>query len=369
MKQKALVFYTYLPPWRIDVFNEMGKYYDLTIVFLNADSEGFTYNREVLTKQLEVDYLFWDKGFKIGSRAFRLGILGLLKKYQPSVVFSHEYSPTSILLALFHRLKRYQFKYIITTSDNLSIAEGVKGIKRNARDFVLSNADGIIVYSQAVKEWYEKTFKGLRVEVCPNIQSAETLLKNKKLFPKITTDYLERYQLKSGKIILFIGRLAEEKGLDLLIKAFAQSNRKDYKLVIVGEGKEKQGLIDLTSKLQVDDAVCFPGYFEGASLYAWYAIANFFILPSRYEPFGAVVNEALVFGCPVVASQYIGALDFIEKDSNGLIFDPLKEEEFIETLNRSFQMFDGVDPKRKDLMITSFKEHVRSFEYIIDNES
>lgn len=368
-KQKALVFYTYLPPWRIDVFNEMGKYYDLTIVFLNANSEGFTYNREVLTRQLEVNYLFWDKGFKIGSRAFRFGILGLLKKYQPTVVFSHEYSPTSILLALFLRLKLYQFKYIITTSDNLSIAEGVSGMKKKARNLVLSNADGIIVYSQAVRKWYEKHFKGLRVEVCPNIQNAETLLKNKKLFPEIMTDYLERYQLKSGKIILFIGRLVEVKGLDLLVKAFAQSNREDYKLVIVGEGKEKRSLIDLASKLQVDDAVCFPGYFEGASLYAWYAIANFFILPSRYEPFGAVVNEALVLGCPVVASQYIGALDFIEENSNGLIFDPLNEEEFIDTLNKSYQMFGGVNPEKENLMITSFKEHVRSFKYIIEDES
>ena len=47
-KLKALVFYQYLPPWRIDVFNEMGKYYDMTIAFTDADSEGFTYNRKEL---------------------------------------------------------------------------------------------------------------------------------------------------------------------------------------------------------------------------------------------------------------------------------------------------------------------------------
>lgn len=49
-KPKALIFYQYLPPWRIDVFNELGKYYNLTIVFTNANSEGFTYNREELLK-------------------------------------------------------------------------------------------------------------------------------------------------------------------------------------------------------------------------------------------------------------------------------------------------------------------------------
>lgn len=49
-KQKALIFYQYLPPWRIDVFNEMAKYYDMTIVFTNADCEGFTYNRKRIIK-------------------------------------------------------------------------------------------------------------------------------------------------------------------------------------------------------------------------------------------------------------------------------------------------------------------------------
>ena len=50
-KLKALVFYQYLPPWRIDVFNEMGKYYDMTIAFTDADSEGFTYNRKELLEK------------------------------------------------------------------------------------------------------------------------------------------------------------------------------------------------------------------------------------------------------------------------------------------------------------------------------
>ena len=60
-KLKALVFYQYLPPWRIDVFNEMGKYYDMTIAFTDADSEGFTYNRkELLESGLEIGLYVWE---------------------------------------------------------------------------------------------------------------------------------------------------------------------------------------------------------------------------------------------------------------------------------------------------------------------
>ena len=88
-------------------------------------------------------------------------------------------------------------------------------------------------------------------------------------------------------------------------------------------------------------------------------MANFFILPSRYEPFGAVVNEALIYGCPVVASKYIGALDFINSE-NGIIFDPLIEEVFIKTLEHSCKSFENMNNK-KNLMIHSFEEYITAF--------
>ena len=67
-KLKALVFYQYLPPWRIDVFNEMGKYYDMTIAFTDADSEGFTYNRKELLEKLK------DSGLEIGLYVWEFSI-------------------------------------------------------------------------------------------------------------------------------------------------------------------------------------------------------------------------------------------------------------------------------------------------------
>ncbi len=74
-KSKALVFYQYLPPWRVDIFNEMGKLYDLTIVFTDAECEGFTYNRQDLLNKLQnINTVFLNNGFKIGNRPVSLGI-------------------------------------------------------------------------------------------------------------------------------------------------------------------------------------------------------------------------------------------------------------------------------------------------------
>ena len=101
-KSRAIYFYQYLPPWRIDVFNEIGKYFDLTIVFTNSECEGFTYNRQELLDQLVgVKTIFLNNGFKIGKRPVRFGIFKLLKTIRPDVVFAHEYAPTSVLLSIY----------------------------------------------------------------------------------------------------------------------------------------------------------------------------------------------------------------------------------------------------------------------------
>ena len=362
-KPNAVVFFQYLPPWRIDVFNEMAKYYNLTIVYTNADAEGFKYDRQDLLNRLDknVENIFLNNGFKVGERPIRFGLYKLIKARKPDIVFSHEYSPTSIIITIFRKLKLLNFQFIETTSDNLLIATNIKGVKSFFRKFILSQSNAVIVYSESVKLFYEKTFPKLKVEICPNIQNPETLLYYKTFFPSITQDYLNKFNLKGAKIILYTGRLEVIKGLDLLLNAFAKTDKANFKLVIVGDGSEKKSLVKQTKELGIEDKVIFPGFYSGKDLYAWYSLASFYILPSRFEPFGAVVNEALVFGCPVLASKYIGAADFIN-DSNGKLFDPLNENEFVGVLTSFYKrsLQNNVNEKA-NLMPFLFSDYVKIF--------
>lgn len=363
-KPKAVVFYQYLPPWRIDVFNAMGEYYDMTIVFTNANSDGFTYNRqELLSKLVNIKTLFLNNGFKIGSRPIRFGIYNILKTNRPDVVFSHEYSPTSILIALYKQIGLLHYNYYLTTSDNLAMAESVSGLKAICRKYVLNHSNGAIVYSNTVKEWYQQHFLKLKIQVCPNIQNSDTLLEHLPSLGSIIDGYKNKYNLTKTNIILYVGRLVEAKGLDLLLNAFAKATIEHYTLIIVGEGKLHIELSKLAEKLGIADKVVFAGQSNGEYLYAWYNMANYFILPSRYEPFGAVINEALVYGCPVVASKYIGATDFININ-NGVLFDPLNENEFKTVLQESCRKYKNKTKERQNLMSISFKDYISVFKTI-----
>lgn len=364
-KPTALVFFQYLPPWRIDVFNEMAKYYNLTIVYTNADVEGFKYDREDLLNRLDKDItnVFLNNGFKIGQRPIRYGIYKLIKSIKPDIVFSHEYSPTSIMVATYRKLNLFNFQYVITTSDNLSIAKDVRGVKYFFRKYVLAISDAVVVYSDVVKDFYKKTFPNLRVEICPNIQNPDSLVSYKDFFPTIKKEYIDKFNLNGDNIILYTGRLEEIKGIDLLLTAFAKTENNNHKLVLVGNGSEKDRLEKQCRDLKIQDKVVFAGFYSGKDLYAWYDLASFYILPSRFEPFGAVVNEALVFGCPVMASKYIGATDFIT-DANGVLFDPLNEREFVKLLNDFYIRTRKKSGNSMNLMPMSFKEYVKVFQQI-----
>ncbi|AYQ31765.1 glycosyltransferase family 1 protein [Runella sp. SP2] len=360
VKEKALVFYSYLPPWRIDIFNAMNEYYDLKIVFLNSESDGFTYNRDLLLNNLHVDSIFYNKGFNIGTKAFRLGIYNIVKKYKPDIVFTHEYSPTSVFLALLLRINIFNFRLIVTTSDNFKMAQSVYGLKKYFRLYVLNSANGVVVYSENVREWYKENFPHLKVEVCPNIQNPRTLLAHKKYFKSILKGYNNLFHLNKP-IVLYIGRLEKIKGVDLLIEAFNNSLKETHQLVLVGEGSESQNLKNLVQKYNIGNSVIFTGSYYGRDLYAWYYLADFFVLPSRYEPFGAVVNEALIFGCPVLASKNIGALDYINEGNNGLIFDPENNESFVDTLFKASNSFTKGGTERDNLMLVSFNQYSKVF--------
>ncbi len=99
---------------------------------------------------------------------------------------------------------------------------------------------------------------------------------------------------------LYVGRLAPEKNLTRLLRAFAayRATGGNHHLVLAGDGPLKQELSTLTEQLQISAVVHFAGRQDAAGLIPYYAFANSFILPSLSEPWGLVVNEALACGLP-----------------------------------------------------------------------
>ncbi len=108
-------------------------------------------------------------------------------------------------------------------------------------------------------------------------------------------------------VILFCAKLQPwKRPLDLL-RAFAQADHSNALLVFAGEGAQRPELEKETAALGLGKRVRFLGFKNQSELPAVYTSADLMVVPSEYEPFAVVVNEASCCGCPVVASDRVGA--------------------------------------------------------------
>jgi glycosyltransferase involved in cell wall biosynthesis len=128
----------------------------------------------------------------------------------------------------------------------------------------------------------------------------------------------------SRQHFLFVGRLAEEKNVAGLIRAYRlyRDAGGQWGLVLVGQGPLGEDLRVLTAVLGLTSDVKFEGHKDIGSLVPYYAHATAFVLPSTSEPWGLVVNEAMASGLPVIVSSRCGCVDDLVKDGeNGYITD------------------------------------------------
>ena len=154
----------------------------------------------------------------------------------------------------------------------------------------------------------------------PIIQDDILLAKKINANRKKAESYSNEYSIGNKKILLYVGRFVSVKNLPLLLKAYAEVKKDDNLLVLVGDGEMKSIVDKMIHELGLEDNILQTGSLYGDDLYAWYYLADFFVLASYQEAFGAVVNEALVGGCFTLVSDHAGAHTLISDGINGYVF-------------------------------------------------
>ena len=166
----------------------------------------------------------------------------------------------------------------------------------------------LVVQTEAVAaSWARRVVPARKVAVIPN-------------FVRTMPETEETGPLHDEPVILTVGRLGREKGHDLLIRAFAALGevRTGWRLVILGEGKERKNLERLASSLGIQDSVLMPGVVPEPA--HWLYKAPIFVLPSRYEGFPNALLEAMAAGCAVIAADCpSGPAEIVKNDHNGIL--------------------------------------------------
>jgi glycosyltransferase involved in cell wall biosynthesis len=195
----------------------------------------------------------------------------------------------------------------------------------------------------------------------------------------------QKLNIGKGLVILYLGRIIERKGLDVLIKAFSviERERNDVFLVICGDGDFRSFCEDLVGQLRIKN-VFFLGTVPEEEIASYFRTADIFVLPScskphqkiKVEGWGLVINEALSMGTPVVTTNVVGAArDLVKNGVNGYIVKNgdvnelylalrmiLEDEKLRKTMGsnsrRIFESFNDFDK-----MFEGFR---RAIDYVID---
>jgi glycosyltransferase involved in cell wall biosynthesis len=133
-------------------------------------------------------------------------------------------------------------------------------------------------------------------------------------------DFRRQYAADNEKIILFMGRLVYEKGVQHLIAAMPKilAGYNDAKLVIAGKGGMLDELKAQVNAMGISNKVYFTGYMDSKQVCKMYKCADISVFPSTYEPFGIVALEAMLSGTPVVVSDIGGLNEIIQHGENGM---------------------------------------------------
>ena len=138
--------------------------------------------------------------------------------------------------------------------------------------------------------------------------------------------------LEKVELLLYVGRLAEEKNIEFLLRSFARivAQRPQARLLLVGKGMHERSLRRLARKLDLGERVIFNGAIPYDEIPHYAAAADLFVFASLVDTQGLVLIEAMAAGVPVVALESSGSTDVLSK--GGGVIVPVQEEAFADTV-------------------------------------
>jgi glycosyltransferase involved in cell wall biosynthesis len=157
---------------------------------------------------------------------------------------------------------------------------------------------------------------------------------------------------EENKKVLYVGRLMEEKGLDVLLRAYSivEAKMPDTNLIIVGKGHLQASLEDQASKLGLENVI-FTGFISDSLLKQAYASSDLFVLPSYAEIQPLVLLEALAMGLPAIGTNVGGVPEMIIEGQNGYVLEPGDHEGLAE---RTIRILND-DKLREEFSLNSLR--------------
>lgn len=321
-----VLYITNIPsPYKVDFFNELGKYCNLTGVFerkaaKNRDKKW----RSDIYRNFKPIFL---NGKELGDDlSISLQIFSLLKDSYDIIVLGGYSSPTYALAIEYMVMKGIPF---LLNADGGFIKDDKRAVYLIKRHLI-SRASAWLSTGKITDKYLihygadaERIFRYPFTSVTKSWLKCVDIVEKKKI--------KEILCIPEQKIIISVGQFIYRKGMDLLIQC-AEKIRSDTGIYIIG-GKASEKFIGMVKSKKCEHVHFLP-FMEKEKLRMYYLAADIFVFPTREDIWGLVLNEAMACGVPCVASKHsIAANEMIEEGLNGYLVNPADAQEMCERIN------------------------------------
>lgn len=309
-----VLFITNIPsPYRLRFFETLGKSCELTVLFERVSSN------ERDASWLQTEFLHFKgiflKGIKLGvDKAFSWDVIRYLKQHFDVIFVTDFLSPTGMLATWY--MKKRGIPYILESDGGFVGQEGwlKKAIKTGAIRGAFAYFSTGTVHDEYYLAYGAERARLVRYPFSSVV--AEKVLR-RPLTCEEKFSIRERLGIKEKKVILYVGQFIHRKGVDVLLKAYQHSKQAEGLYLIGGTPTEEyQRIVEERHLANVH----YIGFKKPEVIAEYYKAADVFVLPTRYDIWGLVVNEALAYGLPVVTTRRcLAGLEMVEKKGTGLL--------------------------------------------------
>lgn len=342
-----VLFLTYIPaPYRVDFFNELGRYCDLTVVF----EKGSAGHRDNSWKTFSFDSF---KGIILDSTSKKpdFRVCTYIDNTYDHIIVHEISTPTGILAVEYLKFRKLDFWIEIDGG----FAKNGRGLKELIKTHIISGAKGYFSPCKAGDE-YLHTYgaHANRIFRYPFSSIKEDKLSVCSVSDETVIRIREKLGIRSQYVVLSVGQFIPRKGFDVLIKA-AKNFPEGTCVYIIG-GVATSEYLSLIEQMHLNN-IHFVSYLLPEELAEYYKMADLFILPTREDIWGLVINEAMAYGLPVITTKKCGAgQELITNGENGYIINPEDVDAISEMASRIL-LDEGLRRKMRDNNLVTIRRY------------
>lgn len=363
--KKILIVFNHPAPYKVSFFNELSKYYDLTVIFERnkekSRNQNFYSEKQYGFKCVSI------KGIPFGNMNFiSNGVKKHLKENHYDLVIMNGWRQHAERKGIKY-LNKHHIPYALYINGGIIKSNEPRIISKIKTKYISSaryyfspdkESNRYLVYygadSEHIFNYPYATIRESEILTSPiSVEEKLLLRKNKNIV--------------GSKVFVSCGQLIKRKNYFELIKKWSQLPS-DFVLLIIGDGKEKRKYEKYIKKHNLIN-IKLLGFMNRDEIFEYYRLSDGFIFPSKEDIYGHVINEALSQGLPIISTPNVNAAKNLIKDGKtGYIIPSINSSAFTESLSKILDtetFYNCINESKENTLEKMVQKHMEILEGII----